>query len=139
MQNRAKVVVAYLDGRRIKGYVFDFSALKESFYVFPDENGHPATMHPEHGTPVQLKDLKAVFFVKDFAGNAEHRDKVPEAIQRHGRQLEVIFRDGEVQVGVTEAYNPQKPGFFMFPADLECNNERIFVINRNVSEVRVVK
>jgi hypothetical protein len=40
---------------------------------------------------------------------------------------------------VTEAYNPQKPGFFMFPADLECNNERIFVINRNVSEVRVVK
>jgi hypothetical protein len=34
-----KVVVAFLDGRRAKGRVFNFSAIKESFDLFLPEEG----------------------------------------------------------------------------------------------------
>lgn len=36
MQSRAKVVVAYLDGRRLKGYTNDFSPVRDQFFLFPD-------------------------------------------------------------------------------------------------------
>ena len=65
-----KVVVAYLDGRRLKGYVYNFSALRDSFHLLPQEN--PLQ---ERGAEVALKDLKAVFFVKDFIGNREYRGR----------------------------------------------------------------
>ena len=49
-----KVVVAFMDGRRLKGYVYDFSALKDSFNVLPADK--PLQ---EHGIKVLLSDLKA--------------------------------------------------------------------------------
>ena len=128
-----KVVVACLDGRRLKGYVYDFSALKESFNLVPQED----PLH-EKGAHVEMKDLKAVFFVKDFIGNSEyHEDPLAES-PMHGRKIEVTFHDGEKFVGKTEGYNPQKLGFFMIPGDVKCNNERIFVVNKNARQVRFV-
>ena len=78
-----------------------------------------------------MKDLKAVFFVRDFNGNRGYQESQTVEGQRHGRRLEVIFRDGEKLVGTSEAYNPQKLGFFLFPADGKSNNSRIFIVNRN--------
>ncbi len=128
-----KVVIAFVDGRRLKGYVYDFSALKDSFNVLPPDK----RLH-EHGIKVLMKDLKAVFFVKDFLGNPDYHDKdiVDEHI--HGRKIEVSFRDGETIVGKTEGYNPQKLGFFMVPGDPASNNIRVFVINKNAQKVRFV-
>jgi uncharacterized protein DUF6982 len=34
------------------------------------------------------------------------------------------------------AYNPRNLGFFMQPADPAGNNERIFVVNRNVKQAK---
>jgi len=48
----------------------------------------------------------------------------------------VTFRDGEKLVGTSEAYNPQKLGFFLFPADGKSNNSRIFIVNKNVQKVK---
>jgi hypothetical protein len=53
----------------------------------------------------------------------------------HGRKVEVTFQDGEKMAGTTEAYNPQKLGFFLFPADTESNNTRVFIVNSNVQKV----
>jgi hypothetical protein len=128
-----KVVVAYLDGRRTKGYIYNFSALKESFDLLPQED----PLH-ERGTRVELKDLKAVFFVKDFIGNPEYHEDALAESPMHGRKIEASFRDGEKVLGKTEGYNPQKLGFFMFPADPKSNNERIFVVNRNAQQIRFV-
>jgi hypothetical protein len=128
-----KVVVAFLDGRRLKGYVFNFSALRELFRLFPEErSGH------EEGKDVAMKDLKAVFFVKTFVGNPEYHESDSLDGLKHGRRVEVTFPDGEKIVGSTEGYNPQKLGFYVFPADPKSNNIRVFVVNKNTERVRLV-
>lgn len=127
-----RTVVACLDGRRLKGYLFNFSALKEGFRLFPDSPaGHSA------GTDILMKDLKAIFFVKDFAGNPEYTNTSGADAPKRGRRVVVTFTDGEVLAGATEAYNPQKPGFFVFPHDEKGNNLRVFVVNRNVRQVKM--
>jgi hypothetical protein len=129
----SKVVAACLDGQRLKGYVFNFLATRDSFRLFPAEN----SPH-EAGVDVKFKVLKALFFVKDLEGRREHHDTYDMKAAGHGRKIEVTFRDGEKIIGSTEAYNPQKPGFFLFPADPEGNNIRIFVVNSNVQKVKVL-
>jgi len=82
--------------------------------------------------------VKAIFFVKDFAGNRERKDCYDALDSAHGRKLEVTCSDGEKILGTTEAYNPKKSGFFMFPADRDSNNSRIFIVNANVSTVKML-
>ncbi len=134
MQTRAKVVVAYLDGRRLKGYTNDFSPVRDQFFLFP-EGADPKP--GGRGTPVRLAELKAVFFVKDFAGNPSHRE-APDPSQLLGKKIEVTFADGEKLIGSSVAYNPRNLGFFMQSADSASNNERMFVVNRNVKQVKVL-
>jgi hypothetical protein len=128
--NRA--VVAFLDGRRFKGYLLNFSALKENFRLFAQEHSHQQV-----GIDVLMKDLKAIFFVKDFQGNPENKETAAEFAPKHGRKIVVTFNDGEELCGSTEAYNAQKLGFFMFPLAKDSNNLRIFVINKNIRQVKV--
>ena len=128
-----KVIVAFIDGRRLKGYVLNFSPLRDSFSFFPDQ-----TSPKDGGIDVILTDLKAVFFVKDLAGNPAYQEIADAARPSHGRKVEVRFSDGETITGATEAYSPQKRGFFLFPADAKSNNLRIFVINKNIRNVRTL-
>jgi hypothetical protein len=65
----SKVVVGCLNGERFKGFVFNFSPSRKQFRLFPEEN----SPH-HHGTDVKLEMVKAIFFVKDFAGHGEHHD-----------------------------------------------------------------
>jgi hypothetical protein len=130
LEKANKVVVACLDGRRLKGHVYDFSALKDHCRLFPEADS------PQHmGTDLAFKDLKAIFFVKDFAGHSGHHD-LNDLSPGHGRALEVTFNDGERIVGTTEAFNPQRTGFFISPVDPDSNNIRIFVVTKNAREVR---
>lgn len=131
LDNRNKAVVAFLDGRRLKGYVYNFSAQKDRFRLFLEQD----TLQRE-GTDVQLKDLKAIFFAKDFVGNSEYTESQILTSQNGGRKAEVTFRDGEKLVGTTDAYNPQKIGFFLVPADPRSNNLRVFVITKNATQIR---
>ena len=126
-----KVVVACLDGRRLKGYVFNFSALKDFFDLLPQDN--PLQ---ERGNRIDFKDIKAIFFVKDFVGVPDHHRNNDAESSKHGRKIQVKCRDGETMVGMTEGYNPQKLGFFMFPVDEEDNNVRIFVVNKNIVQAK---
>jgi len=129
--NPNKVVVACLDGRRLKGHVYNFSVLHESFRLFPeDDDGLHA------GLELRVKDLKAIFFVKEFAGHPERHDRTEMLPHGHGRVLSVTFADGERILGTTEAFNPRRFGFFLFPLDQEGNNTRVFVVNPNAREVK---
>jgi len=128
-----KVVVAFLNGGRVKGYVCDFSTLKESFDLLPQEDPHHG-----QGIKVEMKDLKAVFFVWEFTGNPEYQESQRADGPGHGRNIEVTFTDGEKIVGRTEGYKPQEFGFFMFPADPKSNNIRVFVVTKNTRQVRLV-
>lgn len=131
LDNRNKAVVAFLDGRRLKGYIYNFSAQKDRFRLFSEKD----TLQGE-GTDVQVKELKAIFFAKDFLGNPEYTESQVLTSQNGCRKAEVTFRDGEKLVGTTDAYNPQKIGFFLVPADPRSNNLRVFIITKNATQIR---
>jgi hypothetical protein len=126
-----KVVVAFLDKRRQRGYTYDFSPMRDSFNILPPENPLQGK-----GERLELKNLKAVFFVRDFVGDKNIQDRPDLDSLPHGRKLEVLFADGEKLLGKTEGYNPQKIGFFVLPADPKSNNLRIFVIIKNASYIK---
>jgi uncharacterized protein DUF6982 len=132
MQNRNKVVVAFLDGRRLKGFLYDFSPIRGYFFLFPENDGHP---QPAAGLLVRLADLKALFFVKDFIGKAGHGRNELANIVEHQEHVEVVFADGEIGIGMAEPADMGGLGFFLTPTD-HANNERIFVVNANVRQVR---
>lgn len=129
----SKLVVRYLDGYVVKGFTLDFSSLKDSFHINPVD---------DRGTTIEVRlaQIKAVFFVKDFAGAPaydERKEYDPET-KIIGKKLRVLFNDGEVLVGVAEVYLPNRKGFFLFPADKDSNAEKVFVVNGAVTEVRFI-
>lgn len=134
MQYRAKVVVAYLDGRRLKGYTSDFSPACDHFFLIPEDVDYNPG---DHGISIRIDELKALFFVKDFAGDPSRKD-ARGPFQLPGQPIEVTFSDGEKLIGSSVAYNPKNLGFFMQPADPDGNNERIFIVNRNTKQAKVL-
>jgi len=126
-----KVVVAFLDGRRSRGCVYDFSPLKDTFRLVAESD-----LPEQKGAEIGLKDLKAVFFVKDFKGNSRYKESQKIGEGKPGKRIEVTFFDGEKIVGTTQAYSPKSKGFFVFPADAKSNSLRIFVVNWNVRDVK---
>ena len=127
-----KVVVRYLNGKVLKGFTQDFLPNKDRFHL------HPADKSSGESLEVLTKDLKAIFFVQDFAGNPKYdeRKKYMEAEKPQGRKVEVTFVDGEILVGSTLGYDPKRPGFFLFPVDPKSNNIRVFAISPAVKNVR---
>ncbi len=83
--------------------------------------------------------MKAAFFVKDFQGNKERREAYKDVIAGGGRKVKVQFNDGEVIIGYTLNYSPDRNGIFLTPADLESNNERIFVVLSATKKVEVLE
>jgi hypothetical protein len=128
-----KVIMRYADGRLIKGYTNDFFPNKPLFHVRSIDSDRA-----DKGVEVSIKELKAVFFVKDFTGNAAYYEekKFPEGQRPSGRKVEVTFSDGEVLVGSTLGYDPSRPGFFVVPSDAQSNNLRVFVISSAVKKFR---
>ena len=127
-----KVVIRYVSGKVIKGFTQDFFPNKDRFHL------HHAAKSSGEAVEVQIKDLKAIFFVQDFEGNAQYseRKSYGEGERAQGRKVEVTFADGEVLVGSTMGYDPNRPGFFIFPADPKSNNMRVFVVSSSVKKVR---
>lgn len=126
-----KIVVRYKDGRLLKGFTHDFHPTRAQFAIWPSINA------PAHeGIQVPIAGLKAVFFVRDFRGDAEYVEEKRFEEGGHGRRIEVTFFDGEVLVGTTLSYSPEGQGFFLLPADPRTNNVRVFVVTSAVRHVR---
>lgn len=132
MQIHNRVVARFADGRMVKGTTQDFSVSRDHFHVIPPEPG---------AAPVRvgMLGLKAVFFVKDHAGNRDYNEKKAFDKLVPGRKLQVVFKDGEMLVGTTTAYDAARPGFFMTPADPQSNNDRIFVVAKAVRAVAFIQ
>ncbi len=127
-----KVVARYIDGRVIKGLSQDFFPNKDRFHVYP------ADKTSGEAVEVWVKELKAVFFVRDFVGDAQYNERKGyiQGDKPSGRKIEITFKDGEVLVGTTLGYDPARPGFFLFPADPKSNNIRVFAVTTAVRKVR---
>ncbi|MBN2369906.1 MAG: hypothetical protein JXO72_05415 [Vicinamibacteria bacterium] len=131
-----KIVAHYQDGRLVKGFTNDFLPTKDRLHIVPMEA--PPSAHP---VEVQIKDLKAIFFVKDFLGDSQHQDKNEFDPRKPtpGRKLRVVFKDGEVMMGTTQGYQPGRPSFFLVPADTTSNAERCFIVAAATQEVAFVQ
>ncbi len=114
-----KIVARYKDGSLLKGETDDFSPDRETF-----------RLHLLDGEVViiEINDLKAIFFVKDHEGNKNRKDRYKDARPWSGKRVKVVFSDGEEIVGYTSHHSFEQQGFFMAPADLENNNDDIYVI-----------
>lgn len=132
MQNR--IVIRYIDGRILKGFTNDFIAGKDIFHFTA------SGLATDKPVQVDVSALKAIFFVKDHSGNAEHKERnaFDPAKPVAGRKITVRFKDGEEIVGLTQGYKPGRPGFFMVPADPQSNNERIYVVCSAAKEINFI-
>jgi hypothetical protein len=129
----AKVVARFLDGRLLKGTTLDVDPKKPTCHVRPD-GGKP--------TPVELRDLKALFFVRSYDGNSAHDEQLepePDDIRARGSVLVSLrFDDGEEIVGMTFRYPPNQPFFFVVPVDPKSNNVRVLINAAAVTSMKRV-
>lgn len=126
-----KIVVRYLEGELLKGYSQDFLSSRPQFSLWPSINcpAHERVIVP-------LARLKAVFFVRDFAGDPSYVERAEPHAPHRGRRIEVTLHDDEVIAGSTLSYRPDGNGFFVIPADPNGNNIRVFVVASAVRQVR---
>lgn len=130
-----KVVARFADGRILKGMTADFLPTKDIFHM-------NVTNDPVGAKPVEVRkgDLKALFFVKDFAGDPQRVESKEFDPSRPplGRKIRVEFADGEILLGTTTGYQPGRPGFFLVPADDNSNIERCYIITAATKSVGFV-
>ena len=124
-----KVVVRFKDGVIMKGQTSDFFPNKKEFHL---------EVQPGEIVSINTNELKAVFFVKDLEGDKNRKDMYDDIIAGGGKKIEVQFADGEVIVGFSQGYSPERIGFFFIPADKKGNNDRIFVVTSATKKITLL-
>ena len=126
-----EVVARYIDGRMVKGTCLDVDPNRPTCHIRTVDQGEMIE--------VKLADLKALFFVKHFAGDSCHNEKATidpgDARAKGFSIIELRFEDGERIVGLTARFPPIRPFFFILPADFASNNIRILVNRAAVASV----
>ncbi|HEX9758154.1 MAG TPA: hypothetical protein VGB26_10205 [Nitrospiria bacterium] len=138
-----KVVVHYQDNKILKGYIQPFQ-LPNAEASFSREEKNPTEI-----LKIPLKELKAIYYVKSHEGNKTYREKRRFGLtSSKGKKVMIKFKDREIACGfVTDNLpwilgknqpdpDPARFGFFLFPADPESNNTKIFVLTRAVEEIQ---
>ncbi len=124
-----RIVARFQDGNTIKGRTRDFYPSRAQFHLTTDDGRIQR---------IDARDLKAIFFVRDLTGDRGRKDCYEEIVQGVGRKMRITFEDGEVIVGYTPGYSRDRQGFFFVPANTECNNERMFILNGFCKEARFI-
>ncbi len=144
MAENEKVVLKFLDGTIIKGYIRDFSEKSDELILQEIGSDVVRRLKSDH--------LKAIFFVKSFEGNHQYNEKKTYGIRKpHGHRTFIKFIDGEDLVGFLEGEVPwdkgfflshhtinNLKGFFLMPADEGSNNIRVFIFVHAVKDATVV-
>ena len=135
-----KVILRFIDGKMLKGYIQDLKIAEEYLYLEDESN---------HQLKVRLKELKAIFYVKKFEGERGHPEKkVFTGVRPGAKSVFVKFKDGETIMGNMENAIPWQKGFFpetmkekaftIVPADENSNNTKILVVTTAVKDVAVI-
>ncbi len=137
MTKNQKVILRFLDGSLAKGYIKNFT-VADDFIFIEDESSN--------SQKIKIDTLKAIFFVKKFEGNKEHRErKAFSGRKARSRRVFLRFKDGESLTGYLEGEASWKKGFFLEhkkgkgfflkPSDEESNNLRVFVVTSSLRDV----
>jgi hypothetical protein len=127
-----KVVAHQRDGKLVKGFTEIDGCQKDISLVC--QNGKKVSL--------DLRGLKAVFFVHDFNGNAERQEFKFSKSQSVGNfvWVSVEMFDGEVLEGRVENKVDflLDEGFFLYPTDEFSNNEKVLVAKAAVKGFSVL-
>jgi Family of unknown function (DUF6982) len=126
-----KVVLRYIDGAVLKGYLRSLHPHHLTFHFQADDEG---IFDQEMG----IDGLKALFLVKSFEGDSSYRERkrFAEEDTSYGNKAEVIFGDGEIMQGWISGYLQEQPGFFLRPADPKSNNILVLAPSAAVKGLR---
>ena len=130
------VVARYQNGKTVKGVTYDFGPEKRGFHVTSTEGGKVSQ--------VFFSELKAVFFVRSLAGSKDHSPPRKEFMEKEMEarglvKVKITFFDGEVFLGTTNGYNPERKGFFISPLEQDSNNVRVYIITSAVKQIETWK
>ena len=114
-----RVVIHYQDRKILKGFLYPFQITDEETVFSKEEKPTSPTLK------IPLKDLKAIYYVKDHLGNKNFKERKKFGLApSKGRKIMVKFKDRELLCGyVTETlpwvlgkYHPESDssrfGFF---------------------------
>ncbi len=129
------------DGSRLKGYSRDFYPGKRQFHFQEvDRQGRVVARRR-----IDLADVHAIFFVRDFAFDRQRRFTADDAprnalapTKTGSLRLKVRCVWGEEIEGLTWAFEPARAAFFLFPTGPEeraYNLERAFFTAQAVAGV----
>lgn len=122
-----KVIAHFRDGTLLRGTTKNFRANRQSFRM----NGDDGTCHE-----INLRDLKALFFVKELDGNPDyHERKGFFDDPKFDSKVLVEFLDGEVIFGYAKNNPAGGIGFFLVPGDPLSNNIKVFVVQASTRRV----
>jgi hypothetical protein len=124
---RSNLVLHFADGTIRKGTTDDFFPNKDLFHFTENDSGQT--------DQIGVATLKAIYYVKSFEGNPAYREIADMERVGFGKKICVHFNDGEIQLGYTQGYSPNRLGFFVIPCDPNSNNDRIFVVSTATSKV----
>jgi len=126
-----KVVAHFIDHSIVKGTSADVDPKRPLCHVQTADRGM---------VEVDLRQVKALFFVKDLDGQPGY-DEIYQAAAgdqrlRGTRQVEIEFSDGEQLGGLMNRFPPLGPFFFVLPLDQRSNNIRILVNRDAIASMR---
>lgn len=128
-----KVVVRKMDRDTINGYVAPANFVHEGKLELLNIAGNVVA--------IELRDIKAVYFVREF-GDSESlvRKTFTTRPRTEGLWVRLKFRDNEVLEGMmpNELAQSSVEGFLVNPPDLRSNTQRIFVPRSALESVTVL-
>jgi hypothetical protein len=144
---RTEQVVIQFGSRTIKGYLDSpaWSTVEEllsNATYKPPEIFLVRSLESNSVEQISAKDIKAVFLVNSFEGDADHQhlnfhSRAPIA---DGIWIRVQFLDGEVMEGIV--HNSLRylvdPGFFLLPTDPDSNNRLVYVRKSSLADHRIL-
>jgi Family of unknown function (DUF6982) len=129
-------------GKLLKGLLTDFTPTADTVHLQIESVPEKAPIE------VKVADLKAIYYVRSLTGNKQYKKKrYFGAADPKGKRIMVRFKDGEILCGFIEgelpwkegfltATDPNLKGFFIYPADPEGNNTKVFVVTTAVEDIR---
>jgi hypothetical protein len=144
---KSEKVVIQFGARTIKGYLESpaWNTIEELLSGAPlstPETLHVRVFDSNSIEEISIKDVKAIFYVHNFDGDANHREmsfygKSPIV---HGIWMRVQFLDGEVIEGIV--HNSIRylvdPGFYLVPTHPGSNNKLIYISKSQLADHRVL-
>jgi hypothetical protein len=133
--NRRKVILRKLNGEILKGFLDEI----------PDWSDEPKlSVFSITGELLEVpkSEIKALFFVRRFAGNKDHSevrffDTHP---QIDGLWIRITFKDGEILEGIVSNNFDflVRDGFFIKPPDPNTNNRLVYILKSALQDMTIL-